>query len=131
MDVERNKLIMIVEDEKAYTKVLVSRLNREGYETVLASTGEECLEKLKRVKPALILLDLIMPDKDGFDTLREISENSDYRGIRIIVLSNLSQEEDIHKARELGAEEFVVKSHIGLNELIGKINRMLNYEQRI
>lgn len=120
------KRILIIEDEKIYSKVLKNRLWKEGYEVALASTADEGIRSARENRPDLILLDLLMPLKDGFTALRDIKSDPQLKDIRVIVLSNLSQEEDVRRAKELGAEDFIVKSHTGLGEIAQKIITFFN-----
>lgn len=114
---------MIVEDEKPMQKALTTKLQNEGFEVENSSDAEEFFQKIKENKFDLILLDLMLPKISGFEILEKMkSENNQ---IPIIVTSNLSQEEDIKRVRELGALDYIVKSDTSLTEMVEKIKTFL------
>lgn len=120
------KNILVAEDDKFYAKVYQSKLTKEGYDVTVVGNGKKALEYLENEKiPDLLLLDLIMPEMDGFDVLKAISENNKLKGINVLVMSNLGSEADIEKAKSLGAKDYVVKSNLSIQELIGKIKESL------
>lgn len=118
------KKILVVEDEKPIAKAMELKLNGSGFEAKVAFNGKEALELLKKEKFDLVILDLIMPEMDGFETLVEIKK----RGIKtkVIVSSNLSQEEDFKKSKQLGAVDFFIKSDTPISEIVENIKKYLN-----
>lgn len=119
------KKILVAEDDKFLSRAYKAKLTKAGFEVKLASDGAEALETLKTFLPDLILLDLIMPVKDGFAVLTEIKTNPAWKKIPVIVASNLGQKEDIDKSKQLGAVDFIVKSDLSLENVIKKINSLL------
>ncbi len=117
------KKILIVEDEKPLAKALELKLGKEGYSTTIAINGNEAVELLKNEKFNLIILDLVMPQYDGFHVLEYIHQNK--IPVRTIVLSNLSQSEDMQKAKSFGALDYYVKSNTPIVELVDKIKQAL------
>jgi len=117
------KKLMVVDDDRFITKVYSIKLTHEGYDVILAHNGEEALEKAKKDKPGLILLDLIMPRMDGFETLERLKKDAKLKNVPVLVLSNLGQETDIERAMELGAEDYLVKSNISLKYILEKIDQ--------
>ena len=117
--------IMIVEDDKFLSRALSDKLKRESFEVVNAFDGEEGLAQLEKDSIGLILLDLVMPNMNGFQFLEEMKKNPKYKKTKVIVLSNLGQEEDITKAKELGAQDYLVKADFSLKEVVEKINKTL------
>ncbi len=99
--------ILLVEDDIFLSSLLKKRLEKETIEVILAKDGEEALDLLKTNKPNLILLDLILPKKSGFEVMEEIYNDPQMiaKKIPIIIISNLGQTEDIKKGQELGAIE--------------------------
>ena len=85
--------------------------------------GLEASEKIKEVRPDLVLLDLIMPGKNGFEVLEEMKADKDLKNIPVIILSNLGQESDVDKGKSLGAEDYLIKSDISMKEVIETIKR--------
>lgn len=119
------KKILIAEDDKFLASAYKLKLTKVGFEIQIASDGNEAIEILKSFKPDLILLDLVMPVKDGFVTLEEIRDMNEFKLTPILVASNLGQKEDVDRATKLGANDFVVKSDMSLDDLIKKINIMI------
>lgn len=117
------KKILIAEDEKPMSKALEIKLGRAGYDVKAVYNGEEAIEILKKEKFDLLLLDLIMPKKDGFDVLAEIKNKKIKTAV--IVLSNLGQEEDINKAKALGAKDFFIKSDTPIAQILEHIQKIL------
>ena len=119
------KLILVAEDDQFYANIYKVKLAKEGYQVVLAFNGEETLKEARLKKPDLILLDLIMPVKDGFETLKELKEDTSLRDVKVVVLSNLGQDEDIKKVKELGATDYLVKTNISIQKVLDKIREHL------
>jgi len=119
------KKILFIEDESALQKTFRDVLEKEGYEMISALDGESGLRLAKTQKPDLILLDLILPKKDGFDVLKELKENEATKEIPVIVLTNLEEIESIEKAIELGATTYLVKAQYTLEEVIQKVKKAL------
>ncbi len=119
------KKLLVAEDDKFLANAYRVKLTKAGFEVLIVSDGQEALDSLKTFKPDLILLDLVMPIKDGFTVLGELKKSPDWAKIPIIVASNLGQKEDIDKATALGTDGYIVKTDLSLNGLIEKINNML------
>jgi len=118
------KKILFVEDEPSLQKAISEVLTQEGYEVVTAADGEEGLLKIKE-KPDLVLLDLILPKKDGFEVLKEMKANDSTKDIPVIVLTNLEGTGDVEKALELGATTYLVKANYELDDVIKKIKDII------
>ncbi len=117
---------MIVEDEDFLVQALKDNLTVEGCAVDTAKDGEEAVQKVEKSKPDLILLDLLMPKKDGFYVLEELKKNPKWKLIPVIVLSNLGEDTSIKKAMEMGADDYFVKSQHPIEEVIEKIKDFLN-----
>lgn len=115
------KNILIIEDDRFLSSLIKARLDKDGYVVSQAFDGEEGLETLKQTKPDLIIMDLIMPKMSGFEVLEVISTSLSLNKIPVIILSNLAQESDVLKAKQLGATEYFVKIKISIDDLINKI----------
>lgn len=116
--------ILIAEDDNYLVNAYRVKLTKAGYEIKIALDGNEALNALESFAPDLIVLDLVMPKKDGFATLEEIKKNDKWKNIPVIIASNLGQKEDIDRGMKLGATDFIVKSEMSLNDLIAKINKI-------
>ncbi len=115
-------IVLIVEDEDALSGVLRNKLTRHGFVVEIAQDGVEAIEKIRALKPAVVLLDLIMPKKNGFQVLEEVKADSLLAAIPIIIFSNLNQEEDRERTKKLGATDFLVKSDIAIKDVVEKIS---------
>jgi CheY-like chemotaxis protein len=113
------KRILIVEDERPLAHALELKMAHEGYETKVASTGTEGLKEATDNDYDIILLDLILPEIDGFTILEGLKDKK--KKPVIIVLSNLGQDEDRKKAAEYGAKEYLVKSNVPLADIVGVV----------
>ena len=118
--------ILLIEDEAALQKTIGEVLQKEGYNMLSAMDGEEGIKIAREKKPDLILLDLILPKKDGFGVLSSLKSNSETKSIPIIVLTNLGEMENIDRAVELGATTYLVKSDYSLKEIVEKIKTALS-----
>lgn len=120
------KKILIAEDDKFLSNAYRLKLTKAGFDVQLSGDGVALLTQAAKVVPDLILLDLVMPVMDGFVALEKIKSDPKLKSIPIIIASNLGQKEDIDRTRELGADDFVVKSDLSLDQLIEKINKLLS-----
>ena len=113
--------ILLVDDDKFLQKLNSSKLKQLGFEVDIAVDGENALSQMKETKPTLVLLDLIMPKKDGFTVLAEAQADPEISKIPIIVLSSLSQESDLKRIKELGAKGYFDKNNTDYDQLKKKI----------
>ena len=121
------KKVLIAEDEEVLMNVLKDRFESEGWKVDVAKDGQEAIDAITKNSHDLLLLDLLMPKKDGFEVLREVRGNPEQKGLHIIVLSNLGGDEDIKKALELGANDYYVKTQHPMSEIVDKAKK---YESR-
>jgi DNA-binding response OmpR family regulator len=117
--------ILVVEDDKFLRELIVQKLNKEGYQTIEAIDGEEGVKKIKAEKPALVLLDLILPGIDGFEVLDQVKKDPEAAKIPVIILSNLGQKDDVERGFKLGAADYLIKAHFTPAEIISKIKAIL------
>ena len=121
------KTVLIVEDDIYMVRAYVMKLEKEdGVKVESVSNGEEASEFIKKNKPVdLVILDLMLPKKSGFDVLKEMKENKLWKGVPVVILSNLGQQEDISRGKELGADDYIIKADTNINEVIKKIKKYL------
>ena len=117
--------IVIAEDDAAYGKVYLNKLAAEGYEVTLVTTGDKVVPTLLTRKPDLLLLDLIMPEKDGFGVLEELRQRPELQDLRVLVASNLSQDIDKAKVAKYNVYDYFVKSDVSVTELVERIKAAL------
>lgn len=113
--------ILIMEDDNFFQKLYHTKLKEKGFEVEVASDGEEGLAIAAISKPDVILLDMIMPKKNGFEVLSNLSADKQLQHIPVIVFSTLGQEQDIEKAKKLGARDYITKGYFNFEELVKKI----------
>jgi DNA-binding response OmpR family regulator len=121
--------IVLVEDDEILSKVLFEELKDAGFEVQQAFDGEAGLEIAKSTKPDLVLLDLVMPKKQGFEVLEELKKSLLTKDIPVMILTMLGQDEEIKKGIKLGAEDYIVKSQHAVAEIVEKIKDFLKKEQ--
>jgi DNA-binding response OmpR family regulator len=119
----QGKAILIVEDEKPLSHALKLKLSHEGYDVTVAGDGEEGAALAETQHFDLILIDIIMPKMDGFTLLSHLKEKQ--ASTTVIVLSNLGQQEDIEKAKSLGAVDYMVKSNTPISRIVLAVNALL------
>jgi DNA-binding response OmpR family regulator len=119
------KKILFIEDEPHLQKAVGEVLKQEGFKIFSALDGEEGIKSAKKEKPNLILLDLILPKKDGFEVLAELKADQKLKDIPVIILTNLEGTGDIEKALGLGATTYLVKANYELEDIIKKIKEFL------
>lgn len=121
------KTILLVEDEPLLSALLKQRFEKDGFAVLLAKNGEEALTILREHKPNLILLDIILPKVSGFEFMEKIREDPQFERVPIIITSNLGQESDIKKGKDLGAVGYFVKAHVSIEDLVTEVK---NYFQK-
>ncbi len=117
--------ILIVEDDLMLNKIYQTKFGLLGYSVHAAYDGEEGIKKMEEVVPNVVLLDLMLPKKSGFEVLEAVKQNLRLNHIPIIILSNLGQEADMKKGIGLGAVDFLVKSNVKLESVIQHVENIL------
>lgn len=117
--------IVIVEDEEALARVLKEKFESEEFAVELAMDGKVALPVIQKMRPDLVLLDLMLPKRDGIDVLKDIKADRDLENLPVIVLSNLDGDEDIKQAIALGAKDYFVKSQHPIKEVVEKVKDFL------
>lgn len=117
------KKILIIEDEEILLDLLKEKLTQEGYQVDIAKDGQEGLEKAKRDKPDLILLDIIMPRMGGFEVMEELNKDEKFRGIPIIIISSSGQPVELDRAKKLGATDWLIKTDFDPREVVDKVKK--------
>lgn len=117
--------VLVVEDDAFLRNAYTIKLTKAEFTVKVATDGIEALDALKTFTPDIILLDLVMPRKDGFSTLEDIKNDENLKTIPVIVASNLGQPDEIARVKALGADDFIIKSSLSLEDLISKMNNMI------
>jgi CheY-like chemotaxis protein len=121
------KKIVLIEDEEILIDLLSRKLKNEGYEVEIARNGEEGLNLLKKMspKPDLVLLDIIMPKKSGFEVMEEMVKDETLKNIPVIVISNSGQPVELDKAKKLGAKDWLIKTEFDPKEVLFKVQNLI------
>jgi len=120
-----SKKILIIEDEDIIIEVLEKKLKEAGYETDIARDGKKGIEKAKEVKPDLILLDIMMPVMDGFEVMENMNKDEELKDIPVLIVSNSGQPVELNRARELGADDWLIKTEFDPIEVLEKVRRII------
>lgn len=123
-DMDKKHTVLVVDDEPSIFDVIEGMLYREGYDLIYIDSGFEVLKRLDEIQPDVILLDVMMPDMDGIETCRQIKSNARWRHIPIITVTALSAMEDLARALDAGADDFVSKP-VNSIELRARVRSML------
>lgn len=122
----RPKRILLVEDDDALASVYQTRLQAEGFELRRVANGEEALASAMTFKPDLVLLDVMMPKVSGFDVLDILRNTPETAGLKIIMLTALSQDSDKERAESLGVDDYLVKSQVVMADVVDRIKHHLD-----
>ncbi|HOX96420.1 MAG TPA: response regulator [Candidatus Woesebacteria bacterium] len=119
------KKIMIVEDDTVLANAIKLSLENEGYELSLATDGEEAERMIKEEIPDLVLLDLLLPIKNGFEILKIIRQDPATKDISVVVLTNFEQETSINEGKKLGVKDYIVKANIDIQDIPAIVKKYL------
>ena len=125
---EGGEQVLLVEDDQFLNSLLKGKLEKAGVRVRLVTDGEMAIDTLLKMNPSpkLILLDLILPKKSGFEVLEEIHTNPQLKAIPVMILSNLGQDDDVEKGKQLGAVDYYVKAKTSIDDLAKKVSSYLN-----
>jgi DNA-binding response OmpR family regulator len=121
-----SKKILLVEDDPFISEMYSIKFEKTGYQCEVATTGKEALSKTESFLPDAVLLDILIPEMDGFEVLTAIKQNPAVSDIPVIMLTNLGQKEDIERGEKLGAAAYIIKAHFTPQEVVEKVNSVLN-----
>lgn len=126
------KILFMAEDNPLMARMYERAFRASDYTMELASDGEEALSKLEKmdVLPTVILLDVMMPKKNGFDVLKELKENDKFKNIPVIMLTNLAGEDDAEKGLSLGAIVYLIKSQYDPKQIVDKVREIVDASDR-
>ncbi|GIK84117.1 MAG: hypothetical protein BroJett025_07390 [Patescibacteria group bacterium] len=119
------KKVLVVEDDQFLANAYKLKLTKSGFDVVIAFDGAEALQAMRESVPDVVLLDLIMPNVDGFACLDAMQADEKLKKIPVIIASNLGQKEDIERAKSLGAVDFIIKSNVSIEEIVQKVTAVI------
>ncbi len=118
--------ILLVEDDSFLLGMYATKFEMEDFKVVMAEDGEKAIRVAQKELPALILLDIILPKLNGFEVLKQLKANPATAKIPVILLTNLSQKDEIEQGLKMGAEDYLIKAHFMPSEVVEKIKKVLN-----
>lgn len=122
---QKKQKILMIEEDRFLRKLYKNKFLKSGFEFVEATNGIEGLNKVFSEKPDLVLLDIILPRKNGFDVLIDMKRNTATKKIPVIIVSNLGQESDKKRGLSLGAHDYLVKTEVSYSEVVNKVKKCL------
>lgn len=126
MDKRRSLILLLIEDDYFLAELLVDALKKERFDVELAENAQKGMQVLEKKTPDLILLDILLPDMNGFELLEQLKHNSAHSSIPVIILSNLGQEREIDRGLKLGAVDYLVKANHTLEEIVSRVKGTLD-----
>jgi DNA-binding response OmpR family regulator len=117
--------ILVIEDDPYVQRMYKRMFGFQKYQTEIASNGEEGLKIIKKEKPDLVLLDIILPGMNGLEVLKKIRENSQSKNIPVLMLTNVGEAEMVEEANKLGAQSYMIKANFSPDQVIKEINKYI------
>jgi len=120
-----NPFILIAEDDIFFGTILKVGLTEENFDVLVVKNGEDAMKAMRARRPDLLVLDLVLPIKDGFEVIKEVEADAKLKGTKIMIFTNLAQEEDRDRASELGVHDFFLKASISIADVVKKIKEIV------
>ena len=127
---KKKRHILIVEDEPFLVEMYKARFEQEGYKVDISINGSGVVEMVKKMKPDMVLLDVVMPEKDGYSVLKELKKDKETKMIPVLVFSNLGQDDEIKKGLELGADLYFIKSNYTPSQLVMEVEKLIEKSEK-
>lgn len=127
---EKKKKILFIEDERRFQEMLETVFKAEGFETFSAFNGVDGVRMAEEEKPDIILSDLVLPKKDGFNVINELKNNTNISNIPIIILTNLEENQNVEKVISSGANMYLVKANYTLDDIVAKVKDTLKINNK-
>lgn len=123
---EKNKThVLIVEDDAFLANIYKTKFDMEGFKVSTSENGEAGLNDIKKKRPDVVLLDILLPKMDGFAMLEKLKADSEVKDIPVILLTNLGQKDDVQKGLEMGAVDYLIKAHFKPSEVVERVRSVL------
>jgi len=119
------QVVLIVDDDEFLLEMYALKFKEEGFGVEIAQSGRDVFEKIDTVHPDIILLDVVLPEMDGFSILQKIRAEKKSGAPLVIMLTNLSQKDDTERGMRLGADDYIVKAHYTPSEVVEKVRKLL------
>ena len=118
--------ILLIEDDPLLIDIYTTKFTEAGFGVQVADSGEQALSLLKKVSPSVIVMDIVLPDVDGWELLAAAKKQENLKRTKIVVLSNLGQKEEIEKGISLGADRYLIKAHFTPSQVVEEVRELLN-----
>lgn len=125
MTTPNNQTILIIDDDPFILEMYVLKFKECGFHIETAKDGKDGLQKIRDLKPDIVLLDVVMPALDGFEVLRTLNKEKMLEQTRVILLTNLGQKDDVERGLKLGAKDYIIKAHFTPSEVVEKVKAVL------
>lgn len=123
---EKNSIhVLLVEDDVFLAGIYQKKFEMEGYKVTLVDNGDKVIPEVKKKTPDIILLDVLLPKRDGFSVLSLLKEDDGLKKIPVIMLTNLGQKDDVEKGLAAGAADYLIKAHFKPSEIVDKVRKVL------
>lgn len=119
------KTILLVEDDPFLIDIYSTKMKEAGFVVEVAQDGEEAFRKIKELTPDLVLLDIVLPTVNGWEILRNVKKDDSLKDLKIIILSNLGEKDEVEKGMKAGATRYLVKAHYTPSEVVKEIKKIL------
>lgn len=119
------KKILLAEDDPFIIDIYTTKLKQANLEVEVVNEGDEVLEKARKQKPDLLLLDIVLPTMNGWEILRAIRESEDLKDLPVVILSNLYQKDEVEKGLKFGALKYLIKAHYTPSEVVEEVKKVL------
>lgn len=119
------KSVLLIEDDPFLIDLYTTKFKEVGFAVEVASSGAEGLNKVKTMKPDILLLDIVLPNINGWQILEEIRKDEALKGLKIVILSNLTSKEEVEKGLNMGADKYLIKAHYTPSEVVEEIKKIL------
>ena len=117
--------VLLVEDDKMIIDMYTLKFTQEGYEVIQAENGQDGIDLASVKNPDIILLDIILPQVDGFTVLKTLKSNPKVKDIPVVLLTNLGQDGDVKKGLEMGAVDYLIKANFTPSQVVDKVKSVL------
>jgi DNA-binding response OmpR family regulator len=118
--------VLLVEDDIFLSSIYQKKFEMEGFKVTPVDNGEKVLAEAKKKQPDIVLLDILLPKRDGFSVLAQLKEDPETKEIPVILLTNLGQKDDVDKGIEAGAADYLIKAHFKPSEIVDKVRKVLH-----
>lgn len=120
------KKILLIEDDPFLSEIYATKFEEAGFEISVAQEGMLGLAKIREHAPDLLILDIVMPNMDGFELLRTVKADAELKHIPVVILSNLGEQENVEKGFKLGASAYIIKAHYTPTEVVAKVKEVFS-----